>query len=219
MLDQLKETNKHELKSQLVDTSVSPSSSPSIIPGKNDFLLTHSVDLMQIKVTINGKLYDALIDTGSSKSLVTEEVVTELNCKVECCPITIGVVGENSIKPSGKCELNICIGGTPMKAQDYVILPSYKSITSLLILGQDFFKNNRFEVDVSKSKLISRHPDSSFIEFIFHDTGALLSKTARVCCYASHDTIVPQEKSSLVHIDRLPIEGNDFDQIEEFRGT
>ena len=113
---------------------------------------------------------------------------------------------------------SISIGGVHMEAQDYVILPSYKSISSSFILGQDFFRKNRFEVDVSNCKLISRHEDGSFIEFMFSESGALIGKNARVCCYASHDTLISQESTSLIHIDTLPMEDHDFvfdaDQID-----
>ena len=109
--------------------------------------------LTEVFVTIEGKDYKTLIDTGSEISVVSENVLGELqrvNKNIPSLPVAgvtvVGVTGVISKRVTKQVQLNIFLNGIEFENTFLVV----KGLNLDIILGNDFLERNKAVIDFNK---------------------------------------------------------------------
>ena len=112
--------------------------------------------LTEVKVTIAGKDYKTLIDTGSEISVIAENVLGELretNKNIPILPVAgvtvVGVTGVRSKRVTKQIHLNFLINDTEFENIFLVV----KGLSLDIILGNDFLQRNKAVIDF-KEKIV-----------------------------------------------------------------
>ena len=172
-------TVEHE--NQLPDTSLR-------IPGKWVNFVDINNPLMNVEISINDKIVNALVDTGAAVSLISDKLVAELG--LTYVPLTgdMNVIGHNTINTIGSIKLPVWIKGIPMVASDFLVVSSDLQITSSCVLGVSFMRSNNVKICPHKRTLVKHIEDKGEIEIHLNENG----KPVRVLycnmrCYANKD--------------------------------
>ena len=110
-------------------------------------------DRTEVFITIEGKDYKTLIDTGSEISVVSENVLGELqrvNKNIPSLPVAgvtvVGVTGVRSKWVTKQVQLNVYINGIEFENTFLVV----KGLNLDIILGNDFLERNKAVIDFNQ---------------------------------------------------------------------
>ena len=109
--------------------------------------------LTEVLITIEGKDYKTLIDMGSEISVVSENVLGELqrvNKNIPLLPVAgvtvVGVTGVRSKRVTKQVQLNVYINGIEFENTFLVV----KGLNLDIILGNDFLERNKAVIDFNQ---------------------------------------------------------------------
>ena len=114
-----------------------------------------------VNMKINGDVFKTLVDTGSSKSFVNEEIAKHLGLKKNLIPFNVGMAqGSKTCIITDYCEVDLCLMGN---MYHHVKLYVMKNMCVDVILGRDFlqkhkrvvfdFKGERPDLTVSQKEI------------------------------------------------------------------
>ena len=108
--------------------------------------------LTEVIVKVEGKSFKTLIDTGSEISVISENVMVELqevNKHIPSLPVAgvtvVGVTGVRSKRVTKQVQLNIFLNETEFENTFLVV----KRLNLDIILGNDFLERNKAVIDLS----------------------------------------------------------------------
>ena len=162
------------------------------VPGKVVFLSSDISNLFKVQVIFNGCKVVAIMDTGASSSFVSESFINALNLPILTAKSDINVIGDN-IHSGGKCLGSVTINKVAMESVDFIVLPAKVNINFNLILGIDFIKTNKLELNIKEKLLIKHYEDGSNIKMAFQEDGTPDSQP--ICtlkCFAETDVAIEE---------------------------
>ena len=130
------ETTQSMRKIQLEESS-SEEADATLLPGSKMVWFAGSISkMLKVKVRINDKDYDALIDTGAAKSLISESLSNELNLPINNSNIELKSIGNNPIAVKGMSSTVVSVHGILMKPNNFIIVKDLS--VNPIVLGVDF---------------------------------------------------------------------------------
>ena len=130
---------------------------------------------MWVKIGLNGKTIRGLIDTGAQKSLLHESLVHKFfgTCPnlVESTTLVKGVGESVGVKVVGELTGKVDIKGMKLVDMSLMIMPLSMNMSSPLILGMDFLRQNNFMVEPGGRILCNRFPDGSWADWMIDSDG------------------------------------------------
>lgn len=141
-------------------------------------------NLLQIDIDFNKKTEQALIDTGSCRSLISYNMVND--CCIDCTEVlrVFGIAEVGGIIAIGKIKLATIVNGISMKPHEFIVIPSSVNLPTSIVLGTDFLRANKFEINVLLRKL-TWHDNNSVIDLYLDQEGTVEKRVIRkLPCYA-----------------------------------
>lgn len=152
-----------------------------------------------VRVVVYGKIsddpsdltYPMLVDTGASRSLISDKVLTRLpNATISPSPIkALQGIGPNLIPTSEQVSLTLKFSGNFVCSPSDFIITSEVCTTYSLLLGADFLKKNKFLTDVDQKTLLVKRDDQYGI--VARDPRQM-TKLSFACSAQESLTISPQ---------------------------
>ena len=133
-------------------------------------------DFLYVKIDLDGKSVLALIDTGSETSLISSKACKDLGLSVSLRPFQLGMLGENKLNMLGNIRSDVKFGDIEMQPQLFDVFPSEINENILLLLGIDFARENRLELDFSDNRIIKHGMNGSKVYLNFDEEGNLIKK-------------------------------------------
>lgn len=169
--------------------SVGPCLAGSHIVLKKVFNLSGpSVDLLKAQVKIKDRSVTAIVDSGAESSLISSDIVNDLELPLIPHSCAYRVIGQKSFNTLGTVKILPSINNVVMKAPDFVVFPATANPNISLVLGIDFLSMNCFELCVRDRKMVIHGDDGSRIEIHLEESGA--PKQTLLCdfpCYSLSD--------------------------------
>ena len=183
--------------------SMEPSSEEAdatLLPGKMVWFAGNISKMLNVKVRIHDRDYDALIDTGAAKSLISESLSNQLDLPINNSNIELKSIGNNAIAVKGLSSTVISVHGILMKPNNFIIVKDFS--VNPIVLGVDFLKNNNLEVSISERKLIKHCDNLGSFEIYLDDWGHSKSKVVRnILCCASETVEIPDMCTTSVKVE------------------
>ena len=104
---------------------------------------------MSLRAAVNGKTFEALVDTGSAISLIGEDVITKIGEVTSITPSKynkIIAVNNSETKIRGVARIRLDVMGVTVEWDFHII----NGMSSNIILGRDFINNNIKSIDIEK---------------------------------------------------------------------
>ena len=150
----------------------------------------------------------ALIDTGSSFSLMSEKLFKSNNLPIINNDVSFNVIGGN-FKSLGLTNSEIYIGQILLNPHQFHIFSQSDNAGIDLLLGSDLLTKYNFEVSVSEKLIIKHSPDGSRVEQYFGCDGKLLQTLyCSIPCYAVNTVKLNPQSVNVVKVDynlKLPV--------------
>ena len=130
--------------------------------------------LMIIPVEVENVKAMALVDSGATSSLIAEDLLEKFKTeKMDSETIVIKGLGESTVMTSGSIKLQIAIYNKILHSCRFRIVKR-KTIDVPIILGVDFLKQNKMQIDMSKNRIAIKDSSGALTKFYIDDQGALL---------------------------------------------
>lgn len=163
--------------------------------GKLVYLTQHYDSLLRIELSINDTSVTAVVDTGSTGSLMSEQVAKQLKLDIEEYVGKISAINEAEFSVVGKCCPNISIAGERTKSVDFLVVPSKINVQIPIVLGVDFLQSNNFEICPGDRLVIRHNGIGGSTEFYLSGSGKIRRKMIRnEPCYATESMRIPSGK-------------------------
>ena len=186
-----------EEKVSTVELSADMDPMSSVVPGKLVHFAEVSVKALRAKVCIGGHFVDALVDTGASRSLISQALTARLNLIPRQIDCVFKEIGNKEVQTAGVVSVLLSIQGVQMNSADFVVFNS--DFKQSLILGVDFLESNRLEISVRDRKLIKYFEDDSALEVYLDESGDSKVRVARnLVCYASQSVNIAPNSAATV---------------------
>ena len=132
--------------------------------------------LIRIRVEIEGFFYFAMVDTGASDSLISENIVNKLNVNIrEEENKQLQVVGD-VIDIKKVCDTSLVINRIAMECTLIILPHCFDNYNYDIILGSDFLLKHKIEVVVNPPRLTKYYDNNSFIDLYFDNQGEYKDK-------------------------------------------
>jgi hypothetical protein len=162
-----------------------------VLPGKVIFMLTDVSKLLKVVVDVNGKQVTGIIDTGASRSLISQAILDHNDIYVNRLSTDIKLIGSHTVQINSSCSPVITLHGLDMLPLEVLVVPNEVS-SHQLILGIDFLKSNRLEVFVRDRKLVKHLDNGGYIVLHFENSGQPHEKICHnLVCYVSENINIP----------------------------
>ena len=175
--------------------------SEHVVPGKVVNLISQTQNLVHLKVKINGTVVDAILDTGASRSLVSSEIVDKLGIPAQHCGVLLGAIGQSQMRIDKEVNVNIKVDRVIDCSFDLLVFSPLINSKLSMLLGADFLRENKIEVDFS-NRLIIKHLDTGGRIDLYYDVdGCIIKKLCcSIPCYAAHSIELEQNNISTVPV-------------------
>lgn len=117
-----------------------------------------------VRAEVHGSVFKTLIDTGSSKSFVNDEVAKNFKVERNPIPFNVGMAqGSTTCQITKFCEVDISLMGNKYHQVKLYVM---KNMCNDIILGQDFLQEHQRVIFEFKGKL----PDLTVLkkEFVLY---------------------------------------------------
>ena len=167
--------------------------------------------LMTVPLDMLGHQVDALIDTGASRSLVTDEWVRQL-----CLPITttgnqvITGLGGVRVTTLGVVPIQFKLGSLEFTSE-FLVMPN-TSMKHTIILGNNFFEHEGVIVDLAFNRLSGESPHGGTWEFYTQEDPVTVYRNAPIIC--ARDVVLSLDEPTLIDINAPGIsQSSDVDDL------
>jgi hypothetical protein len=165
------------------------------LPGKVVNLISDKVDLLKVRVSLNGQSELAILDTGAESSLISQNLAAKLNLIVEGATTTYRVIGGSECDTLGSAIIPVSIHGIAMYPAKLAVFPNSANSNIPLLLGIDFLKSNNIEICVKKRILIKHYENGGTADIYIDDTGSPFQVMfCDIPCYALADVNLEKGK-------------------------
>ena len=136
---------------------------------KFDVKFLAPASLLKVQVRLGSRYVSALLDSGSSRSLIRSDLVGSYNCTLVDDSIRLETLGRSNINVKGDVELELGIFDDNFNMKFLVIEPAF--MENQMVLGVDFFKANNIAINMKSKTITIYKPDGSIISHILNDDG------------------------------------------------
>ena len=141
----------------------------------------------------------ALVDSGASKTLVRNDLVSNMELETDENMQSIVGLGENRIRVVGITD--VCFEIFGMECSNTVLVVEQESIQYDIILGVDFLRKNGVKLGMSNRRITFKRVDgSSMIVRVNDDGSAVNVMWEKVPVYSKERTKVRKESVSKIPI-------------------
>jgi hypothetical protein len=171
------------------------------IPGKFVHLVGTNPTLLTVQILLNDLLIPAVIDTGSSISLINNRLVEQHSLTIVEGEGDFDVLGEACVNSIGTLIGSVTIGNIPMGDTTFNVFREEINPNIMLILGVDFLKSNDLEVCVKLRKLIKYCSDEGKVELCLASSGKVETTTlTNLVCYANTSVQLKQGTTTAISV-------------------
>ena len=173
-----------------------------LVPGKAvNFVGESRSKFLELKVRIKGKQVNAIIDTGAEMTLISSNIVSELQLTMEKCDVPLRVVGENEMNTIGIIDSEVDIPGIGVSNLKCLVFDGSMNQKISLLLGVDYLKYNKLEINV-KDRMVTKHfSDGGQVDIYLDHAGSVIDQMlCGMPCYAASNIDLSQN-----HIFKVPI--------------
>jgi hypothetical protein len=180
------------------------------VSGNSDIFIPHKLvnlvnnnnnNLFRVSVKLNDTIVQAVIDSGSVYSLISQELANKLSLNVNPIETQLRVLGDHSFKTLGNSKCSFAIDNVEMQDLDLRIFPSSCALSSDLFLGIDFLKNNGIELCIGDRIIVKHLEDNGRVEIHLDNSGAPGRVLyCNINCYAAQDVEVARGTTQCVPI-------------------
>ena len=165
--------------------------------------------LLKVEIMVKGKSVLAIVDSGSSRSLMSKSACENLMLSKEILPepSRISTINEKSLMSNGNVKCDLKVQGFEMVEQKFLIFDQFDFGVDV-ILGVDFLEGNQIEVVPNGRMLIKHYGEGGKAEIYLDEMGR--TKNVMFCdmlCYAVSNVTIPQGKTSEISIEHHIPEG------------
>ena len=149
--------------------------------------LVEAKPLMKIQVEVEGSKFEAIIDTGAQCGIVEESVLKRLkmNHDNDNKAVIRGLGEKNIIQTSGTVYLPLKIHGIQCKPVSFSVMPKSNC---QIILGTNFFIQNKMVIDVANLRLTWKYDDGSCCHVSLRENGSRCSRIIQnMACFATQN--------------------------------
>ena len=152
---------------------------PEVINSREVYLIGQpETPRVNLKITINGKLIQGLVDTGAERNMIHESLLYKF---FGSCPevkewknLVTGVGEREGIKPIGMISGMVAIDGIKLEDSNFLVIPIKAKMSSRLILGMDFLRKQRMILIPGDRVLSHRAVDKSGYDWVIDSDGTPL---------------------------------------------
>lgn len=107
--------------------------------------------LMTLHTAVNEVIIPALIDTGAGHSIITREAMHRAGGELTSDVVhkIFGIAEEDGLSSIGKTTLELSVSTIPMRIHQFIVVET-NALVRPLVLGADFLRENKIEIDVAK---------------------------------------------------------------------
>ena len=170
------------------------------IPGKLIFLIQSSDSLFRVNILINGETISAVVDTGATKSLISEVLAKQCGLDIFASFGNLKVINDVNFHVVGETIPTLSINSEQLQSVSFLVFPNINSYVSV-VLGIDFLELNRIEISPSEKKLTKHFNDGGGLELYFNEVGDVIRKVIRnVPCFVTTNTKISSDRLTKVPI-------------------
>ena len=166
----------------------------------NDILMINClnpVELLVLPIVAYNKRYDAMIDSGSTYSLIKKSLID--TTKIHKCNRELKVYGGQIIKVEGIINVNIKLSDYELEHTFWILEDS--CIKTDLVLGLDFLTTHKMTVNLEERSFIMTGNRKEIVMKLNEEGELKKMKCENIPVYAATDVLISSESSELVLLD------------------
>ena len=162
--------------------------------------LLQPVELMVIKLDINGQQVSALLDSGASSTLIKSSMLSVLGAKIDShVKHVLYGLGETSCSTMGVTNLTADYYGMKLRMSADIV--SDEVCRYPIVLGEDFLRLNKFCINCSKRKVAIKSKDGSTTSiYLNNDNSVKYVICEEIPVYSTKKVIIKDKETAKIPI-------------------